>query len=689
MDFLYSYHPAWIFAAILVAGTYTYVLYRKDNLLEDVSKNIKLLLSGFRFFTTLIIAILLLGVILENFISKTEKPLVFIAHDNSESIIQTKDSTFYLEDFPDDLKALSKDLSESYEIIEYSFSEGIENGIQANYVGKLTHTSKIFDQIYSQYSNRNIGAIILSTDGIYNTGANPIYAVSRKKYVPVYTIGLGDTTEVKDCKIEEVFNNDIAFLGNQFPVEVNLSQKDFKAKKVQVSISLGSKQLAVQTIEFTNDKSQHKLEFMLNATSIGFTKYTVKVDELEGEFTYQNNTANFYVDVIDGRQKIALAYSGIHPDLGALSFVIENNKNYEVDVVEYSDLNEIGKYDLLICHNYANENGMLNQSIKDGDKPVLFVVGANSNLSDLSQLNVGFSGNSSKTEEVGYAPNGNFTNIIYPPSVSNLLSKAPPLKVPFGDFNFSQSLEVLSYQKVGNVTMDQPLIYFSQKNASKYGVIMGEGIWRWRLFDQAQNQSTENFQILISKMISYLAVKENKNPFKVHVNNEYSESEDVLVLAELYNSSYDLVNTSEVNFVLTNENDKDFEYHFFRTSNSYKLELGKLPQGVYSWEAETTFSGKNFNAEGTFLVKEVKKEWLNNTANHRLLRNISENTNGKFYFPNQLTLLKKDIMTRDDIVTVSFKEKSFKDLIDYKWIFFLIILLMGVEWFIRKFNGAY
>lgn len=108
-------------------------------------------------------------------------------------------------------------------------------------------------------------------------------------------------------------------------------------------------------------------------------------------------------------------------------------------------------------------------------------------------------------------------------------------------------------------------------------------------------------------MISYLAVKENKNPFKVHVNNEYSESEDVLVLAELYNSSYDLVNTSEVNFVLTNENDKDFEYHFFRTSNSYKLELGKLPQGVYSWEAETTFSGKNFNAEGTFLVKEVKK----------------------------------------------------------------------------------
>ena len=42
---------------------------------------------------------------------------------------------------------------------------------------------------------------------------------------------------------------------------------------------------------------------MLNATNIGFIKYTVKIEELDGEFTYENNTANFYVDVIDGRQR--------------------------------------------------------------------------------------------------------------------------------------------------------------------------------------------------------------------------------------------------------------------------------------------------------------------------------------------------------------------------------------------------
>ena len=76
---------------------------------------------------------------------------------------------------------------------------------------------------------------------------------------------------------------------------------------------------------------------------------------------------------------------------------------------------------------------------------------------------------------------------------------------------------------------------------------MGEGIWRWRLFDQAKNNSTENFEFLFSKLISYLAVKENKSPFKTHLNNEYTESENIIVLSEFYNSSYDLINTSNVN----------------------------------------------------------------------------------------------------------------------------------------------
>jgi len=689
LNLIFSYHPIWIFVALAIAGLYTFVLYKKSTLLIDVSKQIKLLLSVIRFTTVFIISLLLLGITLEHFISKTEKPLIFIAHDVSESIIQNKDSSFIKNEYQASLNILSTQLEEKFDVINYKFSNTINDNIKSNYSGKLTDISKVLDQIYSQYSNKNIGAIILSTDGIYNTGSNPIYSANRKTYIPIYTIGLGDTNEVKDCRIDNIFNNDIAFLGNKFPVEISISQTDFSSKKMTVGIYLQNKLIQSQTINFKKDKEQHKLNFILNATKIGFVKYTVKIKELEGEFTYKNNTSNFYIDIIDGRQKIALAYSGIHPDLSALNYVIENNKNYEVNLIQYKDLTNINTYDLIICHNYENQNESLNDFIKNGKKPVLFIVGASTNFNDLSKLNIGLTGKSNKSEDVMFSMNGQFNTILYPPNISNLLSSAPPLKSPFGNFKFSKSIDVLAYQKIGNIKLDNPLIYFNKKNAVKYGVIMGEGIWRWRLFDQFKNNTTDNFEFLFSKIISYLAIKENKTPFKTHLKNEYTESENIIVLSEFYNASYDLINTNEVEFRLTNENNKLFTYNFFKTTNAYKLDLGRLPQGIYKWSSSMEFNTKTYRNSGSFLIKEVKTELLNNTANHRLLRNISENTNGSFYYPNQLNTIALDINSRDDIVTVSYKEKSFKDLIDYKWILFLILSLLFIEWFIRKFNGGY
>lgn len=689
MELIYSYHPFWFIIAFFIATLYSFILYRKSSSLLEVSKRVKLLLASFRFLSVFVISILLIGIIIEHFVSKTEKPHIFIVHDVSESITQTKDSSFIKNEYQNKLEGLSSRLEENFDVINYRFSNTISNSSGSTYNGKLTNISKVLDLIYSQYSNKNIGAIVLSTDGIYNAGSNPIYSVNGKSHIPVYTIGLGDTNEVKDCKIDQIFNNDIAFLGNQFPVEVSISQTDYINKKIKVGIYLKDKLIKSQTVDFKQKKEQHKLNFTLNTTKVGFVKYTVKIDELEDEFTYKNNTSNFYIDIIDGRQKIALVHSGIHPDLGALAYTIENNKNYAVDLVEYSELTNINSYDLFICHNYNNKNQPLNNLIKDGKKPVLFIVGSSTNFSDLSTLNIGLNGSSRESENITVEMNGNFNTIIFPPSISNLLNNAPPLQSPLGNFKFSNSVDILAHQKIGNIKLSDPLIYFNKKNASKYGVIMGEGLWRWRLFDQSKNNTTENFELLFSKIISYLAVKENKTPFKTHLNNEYNESENIIILSEFYNSSYDLVNTSEVNFTLTNENNKEFNYNFFKTINAYKLELGKLQQGIYSWKSSITFNGKTYKNTGNFLVKEIKTELLTSTANHRLLKNLSENTNATFYQPNEIEALATDLANRDDIVTIRYNEKSFKDLMDYKWILFLILSLFSIEWFIRKFNGGY
>lgn len=689
MDFLFTYHPGWILLAVILAFLYAFFLYRKDTLLEEVSVKLKWLLAGFRFLTVLVLCILLLGVILEQFAERKERPLLFVANDNSASVLLSGDSTFYKNELAAKLTEFSKNLEKDFEVVNYDFDDGLTPGFAGDYSGKSTDISNVFNRIFDQYTNRNIGGIVLVSDGLYNKGANPVYAIARKSFLPVFTVGLGDTSAVRDVRVDAVRHNEIAFLGNDFPVEVTVSQTMCAGESVRVGIYNGNTLLQEKTITFQNGFDQSSLSFQLKAGQKGFVKYQVMVSDLENEYSKKNNVANFYMEVIDGRQKILIAHSGPHPDIAALQYVISKNKNYEVKVKPFEDVENPTQYDLLVLHNYQEVNPALKEVLENGTRPALFMNGVQTNLNSTQQIGIGFSGNQTDFESVSFAHNSSFKEVLLSANAIRLLSQAPPLEVPFGNFQFSGALEVLAYQKVGNITLEQPLIYFTQKQNSRFGVIMGEGIWRWRLFDQLKNKDTNQFEELIGKIITFLAVKENKDPFKINLENEYTENDPVKIGAKLYNQSYDLINDPEVSFTYANEEGKAFESYFVRTADAYQLDLGALPQGVYNWSAKTTFQGERYEKSGTFLVREVKIEFLNPVADHRILQNMAEKSGGAFYFPNELSKLETNLQNREDMVTVVYQEKEFKDLIDYKWIFFLIVLLLAVEWFMRKFNGAY
>lgn len=689
MNFLFTYHPVWLILAVGIAFLYAFFLYRKDELLEETKRAIKLMLAAFRFLAVFGILLLLLGIIIEKFNERKEKPLVFIVNDNSASILLSKDSTYYQTTFLNDLEAFSSTLSDKFDVQDYSFATSLSPGFNSDFDGKSTDLSVVFNSIFDQYTNRNIGGIVLASDGIYNAGGNPLYSIARKSFLPVFTIGLGDTNLVRDVRLEKVNHNDIAFLGNEFPVEIDLSETMCEGESVNVKILDGDKTLATKTLKFNGERDQATLSFILQANRIGYRKFTAEISAVAGEYSLKNNSANFYIEIIDGRQKILIANKAPHPDIGALQYVIEKNKNYEVTVSNIKEATELNKYDLIIIHNYEKSNNKLNEYIEQGKGPVLFLVGTEADFSGLTDLKIGFSGRATSSESVQFSYNSNFKDILLSSKGIQVFSAAPPLEAPFGNINFSKAIDIMAYQKVGNISLNQPLIYFSQKRNSRFGVIMGDGIWRWRLYDQMKNRTTENFEALFSKIINYLAVKENKDPFRIQLNKEYTENEEIIVNAELYNKSFDRVNEPEVSFNYQNENGEKFESFFVRNSEAYQLNLGRLKQGVYEWTASTTFQEDNFVKKGTFIVREVKIEYLNTVADHRLLRSIADNSAGEFYFPNQLDDLERDILSRDDMVTVVYKDKEFDDLIDYKWLFILIVLLFSVEWFVRKYQGAY
>ncbi|PIZ06313.1 MAG: hypothetical protein COY57_02665, partial [Flavobacteriales bacterium CG_4_10_14_0_8_um_filter_32_5] len=66
-----------------------------------------------------------------------------------------------------------------------------------------------------------------------------------------------------------------------------------------------------------------------------------------------------------------------------------------------------------------------------------------------------------------------------------------------------------------------------------------------------------------------------------------------------------------------------------------------------------------------------------------------EKLNGKMLYPNQLNQLAEMINKDNNIASIIYEETDLKELINLRWIFFILLGLLSLEWFLRKRNGAY
>src|SRR5579862_10020452 len=104
------------------------------------------------------------------------------------------------------------------------------------YNEKETDISSLFQEITLRYYGKNLGAIILSSDGIYNKGYNPIYA-ARQLGCALYTVALGDTTVKIDASVTKVDNNPTAFLGNTFPLQITIDATKLQGKSSSLTVT--------------------------------------------------------------------------------------------------------------------------------------------------------------------------------------------------------------------------------------------------------------------------------------------------------------------------------------------------------------------------------------------------------------------------------------------------------------------
>lgn len=627
-----------------------------------------------------------------------QDPIIVLLEDNSKSLSFAMGDN-YLSKIKQKVADLRNSLSKDYNVVHLKFGQFTRGIDEDTLRDEVTNISEALNFVSDNFGNQNLGHVLVISDGIYNEGKNPIY----EKFdfsAPISSVLLGDTSLRRDLIVKQVLHNKIAYLGDKFEIIANVAAyncgNSITSLKLERIHSGTNTVIAEKILDLNSDNYFSRHSFVLNADEAGINRYRLSLSAVSGEISKQNNFKDFYIEVIDGRQKVLLYANAPHPDIATLNTVIGTSKNYDIEVkYPWNKDISLDKYDLVVFHNLPSQQNDISDDIAILNKnktPRIFIAGLQlsptkfNSIQDVVKLNV----DTKNFEDIEPYLDGNFRRFTVSEQLIQFIPKLPNLQVYFGRYELLGNSTTMMKQKIKKIPTEQPLLCFGQTDGINTTVLLGEGIWRWRMTDQLMNNSLERISELINKTVQLTSIKEDKRKFRVELSkNLFRENENIVFIGQLYNDNYELINNPEVSLTIKNQDGREFPYNFARTSNYYVLDAGQFPEGLYSYVAETTLEGKQYKVDGRFSIEKIQLEQYDLQAKHEVLIRLANNTGGKYYRESELQNFVDDLKNQKNLKPTVYYSSTIKPIINFKFLFFILLLIFGLEWFLRRYFGSY
>ena len=681
-----------LFVALLSGAAVAGLLYFR-NRKHHYGKPLTAILFVIRMLMVAILVMLLFNPFFKQKVYSVEQPCIVLAHDNSASLALGKDSLFYKTEYLSQLNELRNGLKSGCQVDEYEFGQSVRDFVEVDFSDQLTDMSALLQMISRRYYKRNVGAVLLFSDGVYNRGFDP-QLIAEKLPFTMHTVVLGDTVAYPDLSVKSVLYNKVVSLGSTYPVRVTIGARDMVGKNATVVLKEDGRVVERQNVEILSNHFTKDVDFMLEAHSVGVKQIEVEIAAPAEEEQLLNNVKRVFVEVVDRKFKLLCVACAPHPDLSAIRSVL--NDNYEVDFAfGKEEIPDFSKYNLVILHQVPSVNfpvqALKTQLEKNTKTPLLFVVGPDSDFKGLNEVQHSFSvakGSANTLLDLKAHVNPSFSTFTLNVKDKDIVNRFPPLSMPHAEITAMVSHDDLLLQDVLGVKSALPLLSFARDNR-KMAFLFGTNVWRWRLFEYYQTKGHNVFEELFSKSLKYLLL-DSDDGSAVFCEEEYHSNEPVIIRAELRNPSNELVTVPDMTVQIVNKQSGEmYEYAFAKREHDYVLNAGILPPGLYSYKVQASMGENAIMMNGSFSVVEEGIESLQLTADIERMRNLAALTGGKCYLATELPQLLEDLENDRRITSVEHQETRFEDLIHSHWIVFLLIALATVEWVLRKMFGSY
>ena len=611
--------------------------------------------------------------------TKNKKPKLFLLSDQSKSIAYFKEN----ETLDKDISYLlsNNQLNEKFDISHFTFGNGIEKVDSLSYSLESTNIYKVLTQTQN-FGKDDQNAIVLLTDGNQTNGNSLEYIRSKN---PVYPVIYGDTTIYNDLAIEQVNTNRFSFLNNNFPIEILVSYNGENKVRSTFRLQKNGKTVYRRKLNFSSSKQSEIITTNLKSDKIGLQYFKAEILPISSEKNIKNNQKEFSIEVIDEQSKIGLFSTVVHPDIGALKRAIESNKQRKVELINpEKDNYQINDFELVILYQPNKKFQSLAEAIKKDSRNFILISGTATDWSFVNRMNLGIRKQVlSQKEDFLPKYNSNFLG-FYQENIG--FNDFPPLSDLYGRLVFSQPYESFLFQSIKGIESDQPLLASLSNSNQKSLFILGEGLWKWRSFIFRKQNNFEEFDQFVNTLVQYSARTKDKSRLNIEYDALYPANSTIIIQADYLDETLKFDPRVNLEMKLTNKDaKKEISLPFSLEENRYELEINNLNAGNY--EFRVNVGGTNVSKRGRFSISEYSVEEQFSNANRNNMTIIATNTNGKVYYKNQINNLVDDLVQNKSFYTIQKIQKTTRRLIEWQWILFVIVSLLSLEWFIRKYFG--
>lgn len=596
----------------------------------------------------------------------------------------------------------------------------------------VTNLSSVFSAVREARKTRNIEAVVLYTDGAFTAGSNPVYA-AQQLGVPVYTVGLGDSSEIRDVSLTELFTNEVATIGVAQPVDMTLHVSNSRSgERVQIYVYADNDRIHEQIVTLRGGSYDEAISFRYTPAKEGTIKLTARVSPLSQEITDKNNIRIAYVKVLRNKFRVVMFAGAPSSDVSFLRQYYTSNPSVElVTFIQKSGsefyegpptAEKVKDIDLVVLVGFPiaqtsdQSIALVRQLVTNQSKPLLYIPSRTVDYVKLQQLADALPfriPQRALSNEIKVSP------YIAPDRYDHPLLKLTgqlkdkmsweglaPLFKTEASIEPKPESEVIAEATIQGVRLGDPLILTRRIGDSRSIAVNGYGIWQWRLTSFGRElafQSTSKLRdtanaafsaldIFLTNSLRWLTTRDDQKRINIAPTRRFYEAGERIEFAgQVYDESFVPIENANVSIRVTGGKlTQPLTLGLDAIGNGRYV--ATLPQGLaagdYAFVGEANRRGSLIGRDdGRFNVGEFNVEFAEPRMRSDILRELASRTGGKFYTVATASTLLDDIRNNPRFAPREITTKADLELWNAWPLLAAALLCFAIEWLLRKRAG--